>query len=302
MEDYRIRIRLKSPLGTPWQSDTIFGHLCWQVAYGVIDLDIKEFLDPFRRGQPPFVLSDGFPTGTLPRPQFGMVPGKAETGEQYAALKQRKKAAYFTVEDFIRVCHGKPPQGKPVDDPWHSVMTPHASLDRLTNTTGKRSGGDFYETESLYLEGYDGLDIYLRCESGWGAKVLDLFKAVAATGFGRDKSTGLGAFTVKDFEKYDGFTGFAGADGFVSLSSMVPAEADPADARYRLRAKYGKLGESSGQNPFKCPLLQMEPGAVFRADGKPKPYYGRLIEGIAPDKPEVVQNCYSVVVPCVVGV
>jgi len=299
MEDYRIRIRLKSPAGTPWQSDTIFGHLCWQVVYGVIDRDIKSFLEPFVEGSPPFVLSDGFPAGLMPRPMLQDTLEPAGTLDEYAANKRWRKAAYISVEDFLAVCRGEKTQGEPYDDPWVLATTPHASISRVTSTTGE--GGAFFETESAYLSSPGEVDIYLRCEAGWADKVIELLKAVSKTGYGRDKSVGLGAFEVAAIDKSDGFACFEGANGFVSISSMVPAASDPFDARYRLRVKKGRLGEEWVQpNPFKRPLLQMEPGAVFKVHGEIKEFYGRVVKNLAPGKPEVVQNCYALPVPCVV--
>ena len=297
MKDYRIRIRLRSPTGTPWQSDTIFGHLCWQVAYGAIDTDIETFLTPFIDGNPPFVLSDGFPAGWMPRPLLLGGTGTARTLDEYAANKRRRKSAYYSLDDFLRVCHGEEPQDEPYDDPWQPVITSHASLSRVTNTTTE--GGGFFETESESLEAPAKIDIYMRCIDGWGNRVAELLKAVSRTGFGKDKSVGLGAFEVEGVERFDGFAGFDGANGFISISSMVPAADDPLDARYKLRVKKGKLGEEWVQpNPYKRPLLQMEPGAVFKVEGHVKSIYGRIVRGVSPARPEVVQNCYALPVPC----
>lgn len=300
MRDYRIRLKLKSHSGTPWQSDTIFGHLCWQVVYGAIDADIQSFLKPFLNGKPPFVLSDGFPAGMMPRPLLMSAPDPVSTVEEYAANKRWRKAVYYTLDDFLRVCRGGKPEGEPLDDPWLHMITPHASLDRITNTTSSEGGG-FYETESESLKAPSEIDIYARCENGWDEKLRVLFKAMSKTGFGRDKSVGLGAFEVVSLMEFDRFSGIDRANGFISLSTMVPAEGDPTDAYYRLRLKVGKLGESASGNPFKKPLLQMEPGAVFRTDRALEDYYGTVITGLAPGKPEAVQNCYCLAVPYILN-
>jgi len=301
MEDYRIKIKLKSLTGTYWQSDTIFGHLCWQVAYGVLDVNIEDFLKPFRERKPPFVLSDGFPEGLLPRPMLALKLKKAKTPEEYNEVKRKKKAPYYKFDDFLTVCRGGEMKNIPPDNPWRPIITLHASIDRITNTTGEKGeSSGLYETRAYSLDGSGILEIYLRCEEGWEEKVMKLLSAVSKTGFGKDKSVGLGAFEIVDIKKFDRFGSFDDANGFVSLSSMVPAADDPTDARYRLRTKYGKLGEGIFGNPFKKPLLQMEPGAVFKTDDPVKDYYGRMIEGIAPGDERVVQNCYAFSVPCMV--
>lgn len=296
MEDYCINLELLSPSGTPWHSDTIFGHLCWQVVFGALDIGIDDFLSPFREGKPPFVLSDGFPAGYLPRPLLPYNPMVVDNIEQYEAVKKGLKAPYITVEDFLVACRGKKPTGKPLESPWEPHLTPHASLDRNRSNTGEESG--FFETESEVLKHETGLEIYLRTELEWKEKVVSLLENCSKSGYGRDKSIGLGAFRLKDIARVDIFQPFGDANGFVSLSSMVPSENDPIEARFRTRTKFGKLGEGIYLNPFKRPLIQMEPGAAFLTDGKLKPYYGRLVEDIAPGNERVVQNCYALAVPC----
>jgi CRISPR-associated protein Csm4 len=297
MQDHKIRIKLTSPTGTPWQSDTIFGHLCWQVARGVLGIGVEEFLSPFMAGEPPFVLSDAFPAGLLPRPLLGEKTDVAGTPDEYAAKKLWRKAAFYSIDDFLLVCRGAEPRGQPYADPWLAATVPHASLSRVTGTTAEPGG--FFESESAFMHDPAELDLYVRSVDGWSEKVMDLLSAVSRVGFGRDKSVGLGAFVVEGMESFNGFQVFNGADGFVSISSMVPSASDPAIARYRLRLKKGKLGEEWIQpNPFKRPLLEMEPGAVFRTGSTIKSFYGRLVRGLSPARPEVVQNCFALAVPC----
>jgi len=296
MQDYCLHIRLLSPVGTPWHSDTIFGHLCWQVVFGAIDIDIDTFLAPFRNGEPPFILSDGFPTGLLPRPLIFKAAEKAHTMEEYARLKKLKKARYVTCKDFTRLRLGEESHDRFVDDPWRPVMLPHASPDRNTFSTDREGG--FFETEAQYLDHTGGLDIYVRTVPEWQDRLAHLFQACATVGFGRDKSIGMGAFKITGFEPVDFLDNIENTNGFINLSSMVPAKDDPTEGWFRLRTKYGKLGEGIHGNPFKRPLLQIEPGAVFRKTGEVKPYYGRLIHDIAPGDSRVVQNGYTMVVPC----
>jgi len=329
MKDYKIRIKLKSAFGTPWQSDTIFGHLCWQVAYGVLDLTIEEFLKPFLEGNPPFILSDGFPViideknkeineeiSTVPKPLLKMPPMEIEDVNDYRMGKKRKKSPYLSIDDFLKLRRGEILNAEPLDDPWELNITSHASLDRNSFTTGDSGEGGFYDTEEYVLpqkEKYrhiePAVEIYLRVEDGWVERVGKLFEGLSTVGYGRDKSVGLGVFKMDGITEFDGFADFEGANGFISLSTMVPAESDPTDARYRLRVKYGKVGEGAfisvddeGQiNPFKRPLLQMEPGAVFRVDGGIKPFYGRMVKDVVHGRENIVQNCYSLAVPCIVG-
>ncbi len=60
-EDYSLKIVIDSPVSTPWQSDTIMGHLAWSVRLRDGESGLKSFLEPWLAGDPPFIVSDGFP-------------------------------------------------------------------------------------------------------------------------------------------------------------------------------------------------------------------------------------------------
>ncbi|NPV46793.1 MAG: hypothetical protein HPY69_07535 [Armatimonadetes bacterium] len=307
MRDYRIRLRLTAPTGTPWQSDTVFGHLAWQVARGALpDVSLEDFLAAFRDGSPPFVLSDGFPGDLLPRPFLPVAAQAAASQEEYKQQRERRKSRFVTAEDFASIRQGNGTTWKGHDDPWERFEVPHASLNRVTETTtgpgGEAEGGAFFQTELMAIRdpGLDYLSLYLRAEPPWAERVAELLEGLSLLGFGRDRSVGIGAFEVQDCQPWDGFSPLAEANGFVSLSSYCPAATDPTRGRWRVRLKYGKLGENAGgANPFKRPLIQFEPGAVFWTDGPPQPFYGRAVTGLAPGLPEAIQCCYTLAVPCV---
>jgi CRISPR-associated protein Csm4 len=305
MKDYLIKIKLRSGTGTPWHSDTIFGHLCWQVVFGALDMRIEEFLRPFKEGKPPFVLSEGFPEGLMPIPLIKTKRPEASDRQAYRQMKKQKKSPYCSLDDFLKICRGETNSVQPIESPWRNVVVPHASLDRNKFSTGEKGEGGFYETESTYLDSHPPhsnaiIDIYLRCEPEWADKVRPLFEIAAKSGYGRDKTIGLGAMDFVSVEPFAKFGEINNPNGFVSLSSMTPAADDPIDARIKIRTKYGKLGEGIQTNPFKRPLIQIEPGAVFNTGSKPKEFYGRIVENIAPGNPEAIQNCYTLAVPCVI--
>lgn len=314
MRDYRIRIRLRSPIGTPWQSDTLFGHLAWHVAHGRTNMTIEEFLQPFREGCPPFVLSDGFPDELLPRPFLPILSDRPSTTQDYALAKRREKAQFVTQEDFQNIRRGDVTNWRLVDDPWQHFELLHASINRFTGTTTgpeteedqvAEAAGHLFPTRLAVPRGEDRtilpLSIYLRAEDPWGKLIPDMLAEMAPLGYGRDRSTGTGAFELIDVQPFDGFASLPVANGFVSLSSYCPARHDPTRGRWKIRLKYGKLGENAGGgNPFKRPLIQFEPGAVFLTDCPPKPYYGRAVEGIAPGMPEAIQCCFTLAVPCLI--
>lgn len=302
MRLFRIKLRQLSPSRTPWHSDTLFGQLCWQVALRDGEEAVDEFIQRFRK-DPPFVLSDAFPAGLLPCPLMPWLGrGKAQSPEEYTRLKKQRKARYLTLEQFSNVRLGAEPphDAEPPGGGWVQQQMLHAAMDRNTFTTSE--GGQLYQTTGS-LAHYKAkanntglLDLYARATDEGIGELIELLKLLAMVGHGKDKSVGSGHFTVLDHEPLSEWDDLPGADGFVSLSSYVPAAEDPTEGYWKIRVKKGMIGEHLGfGNPFKLPLIQFEPGAVFKTDN-PRPWYGRLVADVAPQHPEVVQGCQTVAI------
>jgi len=68
MQNCKIKIKLKSAIITPFQSDTIFGHICWALRYVEGEEYLLDFLSAYDNGEPPLVISSAFPEGYLPYP------------------------------------------------------------------------------------------------------------------------------------------------------------------------------------------------------------------------------------------
>jgi CRISPR-associated protein Csm4 len=310
MNLYRIKIRLRAATGTLWQSDTLFGHLCWLVARRDGEEGLGHFLEPFMKGEPQFVLSDGFPEATLPMPLIpSTMPKESVSLNDYHRHKKQRKAAYIKTEQFIALCNGEQIKGDIPDASWEPIETLHASIDRNTNRTGgEDSEGSLFQTTAWIPKSDErrtgAFDIYARASSD-GLTILTLLLSELTTiGFGKDKSTGYGRFEFdpgKDISSVEDFDGIDGSNGFVSLSSYIPASDDPVDGFWKVRTKRGKLGEerSLSVDPFKRALIQFEPGAFFRTNGNPRPFYGRMVSNIAPAMPDVVQCGYTIAIPIV---
>jgi CRISPR-associated protein Csm4 len=190
-------------------------------------------------------------------------------------------------------------------DDWVPYEMLHASIDRNTaRTGGEESEGSLFQTISYVPPGENGrIDIYARTTPDGKELFVKLLKDLSAVGFGKDKSVGQGHFTFDpetDIANMNNLDNTADANGFVSLSSYVPAEKDPVTGRWAVRTKRGKLGEELAQSadPFKRALIQLEPGAAFKTNGAPRSFYGRIVRGIAPAFPPVIQNCQTVAIPC----
>lgn len=289
MKVYRIRLKAYSPTLSPFQADTIFGHLCWMVACQGGYKSVEEFLEPFKAGIPPFVISDGFPAGYLPKPlslDFSI--------KDPVERKEMKKIDYLPSEYFCHAINGTSFEPSGLELPIQKKSTTsHNAISRITNTTVE---GSLYSLEEAFIP---QVDIYIKVkDEEWKNKLKGLFEDLSQSGYGKKKSIGKGQFCIEDILDPP-FSEVKDANAFVTLSSFCPREDDPTEGIYKTFVKYGKLGEEFNfcGNPFKKPLLMVKTGSVFKTQGQPKEIYGRMIEKIAPAKPEVLQYAYAFAVP-----
>jgi len=309
---------MRSATLTPWQGDTLFGHWCWLILYEEGEGALRVFLEPFRAGDPPLVLSNGFPMDDeecwLPRP---IVPrpavpeaGKRELVRAMERAKAVKAIRFVTLTEFNALCRGDEVAFSERQELWHADPVLKNQINRLTGTTTpmeEAEGGNLYDVEEMVFVDASGLrprplDVafYVKVrDERWADRAGELFGYLAESGYGAKKSTGYGQVRLVSWEAFDGFERPQGANGFVSLSNWVPACGDPREGFYNTLVKYGKLGEelAAGQNPFKFPLTMLTAGSCFYVQGKVAEAYGRLVTAIAPAVPEAVQYAFAFAVP-----
>jgi CRISPR-associated protein Csm4 len=295
MRLYRSTIVLASASASPWQADTLFGHLCWSLVRREGEEFLADlFLAQYRDGTPPVLLSDGFPSGYLPRPRAAAArPGeegssKTARVQRYREVKDHLKAEWLTVEEFNRTRRGEAvlPGEQPRAE--ERIMQKNR-IDRLTNTAGG-AGGDLFEFTELCLR---AIDVYWRIEDDHLSLVRDFLDDLRRTGYGKRRSVGYGQVDSCSLDPVDVLPEVEGANGFVTLASFVPARTDPTNGFWTTRVKYGKLGEEAalGPQPFKRPLIRLGPGSCFY-DATSREWYGRLVADVAAD-PRVVQYGYA---------
>lgn len=303
MRIYQTTLKLRSFSATPWQADTIFGHLCWFIARRDGAEALSLFLNRYKLsrgdGDPPILLSDGFPAGHLPRPVIiGEWPGadlpKSERVEAQRSVKKRYQSPWLTLPQFNQWRRGefiKPPEpGAISQEPIHFHSTTRNWVNRLTDMAG-----DPFDVSEIILP---GVTIYWRIEDGSVPLVEDFLADLKKGGYGKRKSIGYGQ--VESFtrpEEFTGFNGVEGANGFVTLSRFVPALDDPTDGFWNAVVKYGRLGEefATDHRVFKKPLVQLECGSWF-CDPEPREWYGQLISGIS-RREEVKQYAFAFPLP-----
>jgi CRISPR-associated protein Csm4 len=287
LQFYRSTLTLRSFTATSWQADTVFGHLCWFLVRHQGEAALKQFLARYMRrrgdGNPPILVSDGFPADYLPRPiqpgmRLAMDSSKRQRIEQQLKAKQPRPGDWLTLDDFNRVRRDEPI----TDELSHEVIS--AAIDARVTTKNwinraTDTAGDPFDVDEHLLP---HVTIYWRIEDGYLEMVNEFLEDLQATGYGKRKSIGYGqveSFTLKAF---DGFADVPEANGFVTLSRFVPAPDDPTDGYWKAIVKYGKLGEefAASPNPFKRPLVQLACGSCFRTT-EPRDWYGQLLEGLS---------------------
>lgn len=294
MKTYKIRLQINSGTLTPFHADTLFGHLCWVVAHQKGDTGVKKFLEPFKNGDPPFILSDGFPGDFLPKP-LSIEISVDDPDER----KELRKSDLISRDEFVLLQKGGLFKHRTKDMPIKTSLTIHNTVSRLSNTTLLEGG--LYNLEETYITPGYHITIYIKAKSGEVNRVEELFKELSNAGYGRKKSIGKGQFIVaggiEDFKGFDEER--KNANGFVTLSNFCPDTNDPVEGLYKIMIKYGKLGEEFTfcGNPFKRPLVMIKTGSVFRTSGKPKDFYGRMVSKVSLSKEEVVHYGFSFAVP-----
>lgn len=298
MNWYRARFILKSWLASEWQSDTIFGHLCWALKYTQGEEHLLAFLASCAEGSPPLLVSNGFPGDLLPRPvlparQPVRREGLAKQREDFRVSKDAKGAAYLTPQEFTRALRGEVFVSGPQTETARRRSVLKSQISRLTGTTGQ--GGQLYEFEEYRQS---DVSVYLKIEDGFVEQARCLLQYVADTGYGKRKSVGYGQIESFSLEPFAGFDSPPDADGFVTLSNFMPSKKDPVIGAWQPFVKYGKLGEeyAAGDNPFKRPLLMLRAGATFY-DSPCRAYYGRLVHGVSAARPHAVQYAFALPVP-----
>ncbi|MCK4815463.1 hypothetical protein KA005_06820 [bacterium] len=292
MKIYRIKLTTYSGTLTPFQSDTLFGHLRWVVAHREGDEKLEKFLKPFKEGNPPFLISDGFPADLLPKPlsaEFNI--------DDPDERKELKKIDFILLDDFNIARKGRKLK-QPVPHKIVTLTMPHNTISRITHTTP--SEGGLYSLKEMFIP---SVSIYLKAISEeWKDRVVNLFQELSNSGYGRKKSIGKGQFKLMGVEEFNTFENLKDANGFVTLSNFCPAKNDPIEGLYKTFVKYGKLGEEFTfcGNPFKRPLVMIKTGSVFKTQGEPREFYGHIVQdGIAPAKPEVIQYAYAFPLPII---
>jgi len=251
MNTYRLKIKPQSSFLTPWQADTVFGSLCWIIAWRYGEEALTNFLQEYKSHNPVFVLSDGMPGDLLPAPShLPYMLTKTENREDYEKGKKLKKVFWISAEKFESVRRGHIQDDIFEDDkPFKNFTSLHSSINRVTGTTGEE--GALFELQEYALgTSVHTISIYLKIRDGWEEKVFSLFNDLSLMGYGKKKSVGKGSFKIiGGLERFVTFESLEDSNGFVSLSNFVPSVNDPTEGYYKTTYGNGKHCTLTGPPP-----------------------------------------------------
>ena len=296
---YKFTLKPKGPVGTPFRSDTLFGHACWTMRLKYGKEEFESFMEDARNQQPQLVFSDGFPRDHLPMPILPTAANPVDSLEQIKRTKKLKTMRWIKKEvaekNRWKITEKILPE-KLIDIPDQmpkGVAQMHNIIDRITGTALEKHG-----IYSVVSEWYDGIwkevDIYVY-SSSWTRDQLDVFvERMFRTGYGRDQTVGKGAVEVCSPVTETELPAKEKSHFFMSLSRCVPdSSVDLERSCYRLISKYGKVWQMlETVNPFKKPILQTEPGSVFFCSEQ-RDLYGTVLTDMHDDMP-VVENCMTI--------
>lgn len=297
---------------TPLMSDTFFGHFCWYLCYKENETALKDFLVEYENESPcPVLFSSAFPAGKIPRPvlpplSHSMIRSFVEKnfvqnpGKQIVSLSDKQK--YFIgvikIKAWNKVGYLSMGQWMELKDNYSekrmlenfyekylkdqhldvvnfskSEMFSSNTVNRISHAVSADAGG-FFQREKTWFYKDAEIDLYVDINTDDMVTKVDHFltEYLPQTGFGADKSVGMGVMEIK---KDDSFKPSAlavnNSNARLALSLTSFPGIEKYNAYYSLKTKFGKLGGNfafsspTGGNPrpFKKPVLMYEPGAVF---------------------------------------
>ncbi|MBF0555417.1 MAG: hypothetical protein HQK96_12830 [Nitrospirae bacterium] len=328
--EYTITVKLNAPVITTFQSDTIFGHICWAIRYLWEDGEkkLKDFLKEYdtKPDDPPLLVSSGFPKGHLPKPVlppitqaaidcFIAVTSIKGRIENSFKIKTVKNASLIPVALLDEISKEGEITAKILFEKMferydslydvikqkyeQSAVIQHNRINRISNTVKE---GLYFQEETFHAPEMGEYNIYLKTNCFSKRELHEIFRFIGMGGYGKDSSTGKGQFTVEEIKDSITLPSFSGPNAFMTLSSFIPQKNDPIGGYYQTILKFGKLGDvyaagsaDVSHNPFKVPLLMFAPGSVFYGDNynDKNHFYGRLISDVHSTNKEIKHYAYA---------
>ena len=331
MDALKITLTPQTAFGTPLVGDTLFGHLCWNIAeaYGVARL--RELLDGYCNGNPFLIASDAFPAGYLPLPTLPSAYWEKPPGEEdRKALKKRQwlplEALTKPVRDWQQNARSNADLGKAylqeklkkagvdekqIESRINAEEAPekyihfeearsHNRINRAISSTGDARFAPFSSEQHWYSTNSQW-QLYLLHDPARisGDELKQVLENLGHSGYGRDASTGLGKYQITKIENSGELFTRTG-NAAMTLAPCCPQGQgfDREHSYYQTLTRFGRHGniQATAGNPYKKPVLMAQTGAVFSGDRHGRPWIGQGIGGISASQPEAVHQGYAPVI------
>ncbi|EYD68940.1 hypothetical protein MWG03_00560 [Fusobacterium necrophorum] len=303
---YCWKIKALSSYLTPWQSDTIYGHIFWAISLLEGEEELKKIIREFEEKNPPFIVSNGFTENSYPLLQKESIERnftlecqkkfKKSMVDTVRTLKKIHKISFVSLDDF-NVLRGKMKNSDFIQEKlWLQVeqeekkkqkkrelesITYHNVINR---TSGSTEDNALFTQKEYTLS--ENLCIFIKLREDFPIDRINKYLHwIEETGYGKKISTGKGQISRVSFEKFEGFQKIENANAFVVLSNYIPEEGDyEREEHLEVLTKIPKLASDYTKNtiPFKKTFSCFTPGSLFY--GQKREIVGKVLKDIHVDK------------------
>jgi CRISPR-associated protein Csm4 len=277
-----------SNFATAFYGDTIFGQLCWAIRYKFGNDRLNELLDSYD-DTPFLIVSDGFASGYLPKPNMPTVL----LGEKNNEKKQNRKKVWLTLKELQNGEFNKAKTSKEINFSQKEGSIIKNSINYKTSHTGE--GFDPYAENEFYTSSQD---IYFLIDiNKLSLKELkEVFFVLSQWGYGKNSTIGKGRFKFSNFSEVKLLK--TSSTSYIGLSNASLKDIKTKEFFYMPFVRFGKHGgDLATKSPFKKPLLLAGSGFVLvYEDKKELQFVGEAIKGHSKHK-ETIHQGYSIVIP-----
>lgn len=291
MNIYKVDITPYSVFKSLPSAYTIFGAISWayRLLYG--EENLTKLLNNFEQGNIPFLISSIFPKQDknllLPKPILKSI---RKSTNQKIDFKKFKRINFIPIDLFTEILQGKIQDELELNLKLEEINLsttkfatvdniPHASIDRITGSTGE--GGELYFEEIVAIsEGY----FFLAVESQEiKQKIESSLKVIEDIGLGGNRSIGFGKVKfgkleeIKQLKEY--FTNKT--DRFITLSPVIPDNKinykESFYDYFTFRGAVDNNYDFKGMDIWKNKVFYLKEGSQIKVKENSN-YYGNLIK------------------------
>jgi CRISPR-associated protein Csm4 len=290
MKLFKTTITPKSNFASSLKGDTLFGQLCWTIRYKYGVEKLEKLLSTYDTN-PFMIVSDGYVTNYLPKPKLPPKLLKEDPKEK----KVNRKKVWLTIKELQNSEFNKARTDKELELNKKEIVTIHNSINYQTFMTDDTGTFAPYGEKEFVLEKQD---IYILIDTTQFTKdeLIESFKLLSLSGYGKDTTIGKGRFEFTNFEEINLFFE---STFFMTLSPSSIQGLKCKNTYYEPFVRFGKFGaDRAYKNAFKKPILLADSGTVIEFETKQtKKYIGKAIANISDTHKDAVHQGYSIVLP-----